>query len=147
MRGAPCPHSWGWLAAAHTKPRGPGDCPQAARSDTFSSSRDGGVSWSAPIQVNQARNVQAFTASIDVAGGGAIGITYYDLRHDNSDPPVLLTDFWKIVSKNGGLTWREAHVGGPFDMRWRICFVRSAHTASTIEIRRLRPVILLHNLA
>jgi hypothetical protein len=30
---------------------------------------------------------------------------------------VLLTDYWRIVSHNGGRTFRESHLAGPFDMR------------------------------
>ena len=44
-------------------------------------------------------------------------MTYYDFRRDTTDPNVLLTDYWQIVSHNGGNTWAESHVTGPFDMR------------------------------
>jgi hypothetical protein len=82
----------------------------------FSKSRDGGVTWSAPRQINKATNVQAFTASISVADD-AIAVTHYDFRRDNADPNVLLTDYWRLVSNNGGESWRESHIAGPFDMR------------------------------
>ncbi len=82
----------------------------------FSTSRDGGLTWSAPVQINKATRVQAFTASIAVTDD-VIAVTYYDFRRDNRDPAVLLTDLWRIISNNGGRTWREAHVAGPFDMR------------------------------
>jgi hypothetical protein len=82
----------------------------------FSTSRDGGLTWSAPRRINTAHNVQAFTASIDVSGD-AIAVTHYDFRHDIADPNVLLTDYWRLVSKNDGQSWRESHIGGPFDMR------------------------------
>ena len=82
----------------------------------FSQSRDGGLSWSAPVQINKATRVQAFTPSIAVTDD-AIAVTYYDFRRDNRDPAVLLTDYWRIISNNGGRTWREAHIAGPFDMR------------------------------
>jgi hypothetical protein len=83
----------------------------------FSQSTDGGLSWSAPAQINKVPRVQAFTATTNVEEEGAIGVTYYDFRHDNADPNVLLTDYWKIVSHNSGKTWTESHVAGPFDMR------------------------------
>src|SRR6185369_11760778 len=66
----------------------------------FSTSGNGGRTWSAPRQINRAKRTQAFTASIDVADD-SIGVTHYDFRRDNADPNVLLTDYWRLVSKNG----------------------------------------------
>ena len=82
----------------------------------MSKSTDGGFSWSAPVQVNRVPAVQAFLPSIDVATDGTVAITYYDFRNDTPDPAVLLTDYWKITSRDGGATWQEVHVAGPFDM-------------------------------
>ena len=65
----------------------------------LSKSTDGGRTWSAPAQVNQAPNVQAFTATVDVADDGAVGVTYYDFRRDNRNPKVLLTNYWEITSE------------------------------------------------
>jgi hypothetical protein len=82
----------------------------------FSTSRDGGLTWSAPRRINKAPRVQAFTASIDVSDGD-IAVTYHDFRHDTPNPTVLQTDYWRLISKNHGATWRESHAAGPFDMR------------------------------
>jgi Neuraminidase (sialidase) len=82
----------------------------------FSSSADGGQTWSAARQINKATNTQAFTASIAIVDG-EIAVTHYDFRGDNIDPAVLLTDYWRLLSDDGGATWREAHIAGPFDMR------------------------------
>jgi hypothetical protein len=82
----------------------------------FSTSHDGGVTWSAPTQINKAANVQAFTAAINVAND-AIAVTHYDFRRDNADPKVLLTDYWRLVSNDGGKSWHESHIAGSFDMR------------------------------
>jgi hypothetical protein len=83
----------------------------------LSKSTDGGLTWSAPVQVNQAPRVQAFTAAVDVASNGTIGVTYYDFRKDTNDPGVLLTNYWQIRSRDGGATWKEIPLAGPFDMR------------------------------
>jgi hypothetical protein len=82
----------------------------------FSSSTDGGLTWSAPRQINRATRVQAFTAAINVSQDGNVGVTYYDFRKDNADPSVLLTNVWLTRSEDGGQTWHEVGVAGPFDM-------------------------------
>lgn len=65
----------------------------------FSMSADGGFTWSAPVRVNQTplnlplANRQAFLPTIAVAADGAIGVTYYDFRFNNTNPG-LPTDRW-----------------------------------------------------
>jgi hypothetical protein len=81
-----------------------------------SKSLDGGSTWSVPVQVNQAPNVQAFTPSIAVGFGGAVAITYYDFRKDTENMNSLLTNYWQIISQDGGNTWHETPVAGAFDM-------------------------------
>jgi hypothetical protein len=76
----------------------------------------GGRRWSTPVQINQAKNVQAFTPSVAVAADGTVAVTYYDFRHDTDAPDTLLTSLWKITSHDGGATWRETAVDGPFDI-------------------------------
>ena len=83
---------------------------------SLSRSSDGGLSWSAPIQVNRVPAVQAHTASVDVADDGAVGVTYYDFRKDTADPRVFLSDYWEALSHDGGHTWQERHLAGSFDM-------------------------------
>ena len=67
----------------------------------FSMSSDGGFTWSAAIQVNRtplnipAANRQAFIPAIAVAADGTIGVTYYDLRFNDSNPG-LPTDYWMV---------------------------------------------------
>src|SRR3984893_17390385 len=78
-------------------------------------SADGGLTWSAPVQVNADRNVPAFTPTIHVRADGVIGVTYYDLRHDTASPASLLTDCW-LVTSSDGVTFRESHLSGPFDL-------------------------------
>ncbi len=79
-------------------------------------STDGGMTWSAPAQVNADHNAQAFTPTISVRADGVIGATYYDLRNDvNAPAGTLLTDGW-LVTSSDGLSFRETHLSGPFDL-------------------------------
>jgi hypothetical protein len=54
----------------------------------FAMSTDGGLSWSAPIRVNQTpQNIpvgdqQAFIPSVAVAADGTVAVSYYDLRNN-----------------------------------------------------------------
>jgi hypothetical protein len=83
----------------------------------FSTSIDGGLSWSPAVQVNQAPSVQAFAPEIAVSTSGRIAITYYDFRKDTPDPNTLLTNFWQISSQDGGKTWQEIPLSDSFDLR------------------------------
>jgi hypothetical protein len=81
-------------------------------------STDGGRTWSAPAQVNGAPAAEAFRPAIAAAAGGAVAVSYYDLRTDLADDrDHLWTAFWVATSGDGGATWREAPAGGPFDLR------------------------------
>jgi hypothetical protein len=68
----------------------------------FSQSLDGGLSWSAPIKVNQtptnlaAGNQQAFTASVHVSADGTVGVSYYDFRNNTPAPATLETDHFLV---------------------------------------------------
>ncbi len=78
-------------------------------------STDGGLTWSPPEQVNQVPRTQAFTPSVTVASDGTVAVTYYDLRNATSDPTTLNTDYWIVHSHDGGATWSETHIAGPFN--------------------------------
>jgi hypothetical protein len=81
----------------------------------MSRSTDGGLTWSAPIEVNANQNVQAFTPTIHVRADAVIGITYYDLRNASLSSTSLLTDCW-LVTSSDGVDFRETHLSGPFDL-------------------------------
>jgi hypothetical protein len=71
----------------------------------FSRSTDGGLNWSPAVKVNQTPvPAAAFTASVDVAADGTVGVTYYDFRFNDASPG-LATDYFLVHSHNGGLTW------------------------------------------
>lgn len=79
-------------------------------------STDGGVSWSAPIAVNGALDVDAFTPSVAVATDGTVGVSYFDLRaaRPGADPPP--TTPWLATSHDGGATWAEQAMSDAFDL-------------------------------
>ena len=82
----------------------------------FSKSTNGGQTWSTPVVVNKVASAEAFTPAIRVDKDGRIAINYYDFRNDDDTAP-LTTDYWSIASTDGGDTWSESHISGPFDQR------------------------------
>jgi hypothetical protein len=83
----------------------------------FSRSSNGGLTWSSPTQINKASGTQAFTAAVRVNQEGTVAVTYYDFRNYPADQHALLTNYWMVKSTDGGATWSESGVAGPFDMR------------------------------
>jgi hypothetical protein len=82
----------------------------------LSKSTDGGLTWSPPVKINATpAGFAAFTPTVRVAADGTVGVTYYDFRN-NTGAPGLPTDYWIVHSHNGGLSWTETHIAGPFDM-------------------------------
>jgi hypothetical protein len=85
-----------------------------------SHSDDGGLTWSDPMKVNQTPSGtftdQAFEPTIHVNSDGVVAVSYYDFRNDVSGDRRLTTDHWIVSSDDGGATWSESHLGGPFDM-------------------------------
>lgn len=57
--------------------------------------------------------------SLAVAADGTVGVAFYD--HRNDDPrniPPKVTDYWLRHSHDGGSSWQEAHLAGPFDQTY-----------------------------
>jgi hypothetical protein len=80
-----------------------------ARSD------DGGRTWGEPFT--------AFTTTqpiIDpqmaVAADGTLGVAFYDERDDVSGDEERTTDVWQRHSHDGGASWEETRLAGPFDL-------------------------------
>lgn len=84
----------------------------------LSASSDGGVTWSAPMQVNQTPtaipllNQQAWNPTVQVAADGTVAVSYYDFRN-NTSAPGCLTDYWLAYWRPGSgavtdrFNWRE----------------------------------------
>jgi len=85
----------------------------------LAASADGGATWSAPAQANQAPDAQAFTPALAATPAGRLGLLYLDLRRDDPGGAGggLLAAAWLATSDDGGATWREALLGAPFDLR------------------------------
>jgi hypothetical protein len=79
----------------------------------FSRTTDG-VVWSLPRALVSGSDPM-FTPEVAIAPDGTIGVTYYDLRNDGPGGGVS-TDVWFSSSADGGATWNEQHVYGPFDL-------------------------------
>jgi hypothetical protein len=86
----------------------------------LSHSDDGGRTWSGPEKVNQTPSDtftdQAFEPAVHVNNQGVVAVSYYDFRNDVAGDGQLTTDHWIVSSADGGATWNEDHLGGPFDM-------------------------------
>ena len=82
----------------------------------LSSSHDDALHWSTPVQVNGDPSVPAFTPTVAVSPGGALAVTYYDLRNAHSSTTQLLTDAWMVTSSDG-TNFTETHLSGPFDLQ------------------------------
>src|SRR3954452_1277175 len=59
---------------------------------------------------------QAFEPAVHVNADGVVAVSYYDFRNDVSGDGQLTTDHWVVTSDDGGATWTDDHLGGPFDM-------------------------------
>ena len=86
----------------------------------LSHSDDAGQTWSAPVKVNGTPSAaftdQAWEPAVHVNSSGVVAVSYYDFRNDVSGDGRLTTDHWIAHSHDGGATWSEDHLAGPFDL-------------------------------
>jgi hypothetical protein len=82
----------------------------------FSKSTDGGSTWTTPGTI-VGTGAQRFLPVVAVTHDGTVGVTYYDDRRDIPQDTAYSADLWFAHSHDGGATWKESHVGGPFDLR------------------------------
>ncbi|HET9694916.1 MAG TPA: sialidase family protein [Steroidobacteraceae bacterium] len=77
-------------------------------------STDGGATWTAPSRVNARPDVPAFTPTLAVLPGGAVGVTYYDFRQPGTGT-YRPTDLWLATSRDA-VNWAETRLAGDFDL-------------------------------
>jgi hypothetical protein len=79
----------------------------------FSSSTDGGLTWSDTQRISKVGGVnQAFIPTVRVADDGTVAVQHYDFRFDDpATTPPLTTDVWLLRSADGGATWTEERIG------------------------------------
>jgi hypothetical protein len=82
----------------------------------LSLSADKGTTWTAPVQVNTVKTAAAFDPAVHFGSGGRIAVTYYDFRDYVTGSAVLSTSLWLVQSSDGGQSWTETRLGGPFDL-------------------------------
>lgn len=83
----------------------------------LSLSNDGGKTWSAaPLQINGDASTAAFSPTVRFLPGGIVAVTYYDLRDYKAGSAAISTSAWITESNDGGATWHELRVSGPFDL-------------------------------
>lgn len=88
----------------------------------YSKSTDGGRTWChdlvdppCPGPVGGPVTGLVAGGGIAVSADGTLGVTFYDHRRVNPDDPTSNTDVWVRHSHDGGRSWSEDHVAGPFD--------------------------------
>ena len=79
-------------------------------------STDKGLTWSTKVQVNTQPGVAAFNPAVHFGSNGRLAVTYYDFRDYVSGSAVLATSLWLRESLDGGKTWTETRLAGPFDL-------------------------------
>lgn len=80
----------------------------------YSRSRDG-LTWEDARPV-AAITGQGFTPTVAARDADDVAVSFYDFRNDNvGDGAGWTTDVWLRHSSDGGRSWSESHLGGPFD--------------------------------
>jgi hypothetical protein len=87
----------------------------------FTTSRDGGRTWSPLVKINKTPGAgAAVLPAITVSAQGTVGVTYFDFRNNTPDPATLPTDAWLVTCSRrctDPASWTENHVAGPSDSR------------------------------
>jgi hypothetical protein len=78
-------------------------------------SHDAGRSWSPPRTIRSGPGA-AIVPGLAL-GYGHLGAIWTDYRNDRPGDAQLTADVWFATSGDGGKTWHESHLAGPFDYR------------------------------
>ena len=100
-----------WAAWQDVEPPGNG------KLSTISAAKstDGGVTWSTPRLVS-ATTGQRWLPTLAVDEYGTAAITWYDTRADQPGDGQWTTEVRVGVSRDGGQTWSDQRLAGPFDL-------------------------------
>jgi hypothetical protein len=90
----------------------------SGREIAVSASSDDGKKWSRPVRASSQAALAAFNPAIVVGAGGAVAVTYDDLRTwDGTSTGHLPAQVWATVSHDRGATFGgEQLLAGPFDL-------------------------------
>ena len=78
-------------------------------------STDRGRHWSLQVVSKGGPNSQAYNHAVEVTEDGTVVVTYWDDRNNVLGDGIATTDQWITHSHDGGQTWLEQHLHGPFD--------------------------------
>jgi hypothetical protein len=79
-------------------------------------STNGGRTWTTPTDITATpSSTHSFNGTVEVTADGTVAVMYYDFR-SNTPAAGLPTEVWLAHSHDGGATWSEQRVSGPFDM-------------------------------
>jgi hypothetical protein len=106
----------------------------------LSHSDNGGLTWSAPVKVNNTPSGvftdQAFEPAVHVNSEGVVGVSYYDFRNDVAGDGMLTTDHWIAHSHDGGATWITDHLAGPSTCTRRLTPAGTSSATTRASTRR-----------
>lgn len=77
-------------------------------------SADGGLTWSKPAHV-EIDGGAGVCPTIAVAPDGTVGVLYYSTSDSNPDGTNFVVSAYLATSADGGQTWAQQRVAGPFD--------------------------------
>jgi hypothetical protein len=91
----------------------------------YSTSTDLGSTWTTPRPIGPnvkqplfagLNNQMLLAPNLAISTDGTLAAMFYDHRNDPYNAPPNITDLWLRHSHNGGDTWTEEHLAGPFNL-------------------------------